>query len=207
MRILFMILLAFMFASCGKKRSVHITATNVATGERYPGLEYRIVSSVVGAESTKGTKIVASGVLDANGEAVVELREKRTRRYVVRVIEPENTCYNKQISMFFGSPFDENGHFNFEFAPCAYLKININNTNCQGAGDAMSFQSRQSYTEWEGWNGDRTGCYSYTSPDFFQVPAGLRIYQWRVNRNGVITTGTDSIFLNAGESGTFNLNY
>ena len=36
MRMLLIILLGTLIVSCGKKRSIHITATNVVTGERYP---------------------------------------------------------------------------------------------------------------------------------------------------------------------------
>jgi hypothetical protein len=206
--IVFLFFIALLLPSCGKKRTIVITATNAATGERYPGLEYSVVSSRVGAVNGEGTKTVASGVLNENGEAVVELREKRNRRYVVRVVEPANTCYNKQINMFFDSPFDENGYFNFEFAKCAYLKLNINNVNCQGSGDIMNFRSRYSYSDWEGWSTDRIGCYSVVSPYPFEVPAGWRIYEWSVNRNGVVTNHLDSIYLYPGvDNGTFNMDY
>ena len=54
--------------SCGKKRSIHITATNGATGEPYAGLQYFVVSSTTtgGGEKYKTEK---SGFLNENGEA------------------------------------------------------------------------------------------------------------------------------------------
>jgi len=206
MRILIIILLGILMVSCGKKRSIHITALNAATGQPYAGLEYTVGSSVTGNNGEKSRK-EATGFLDENGEAGVTIRVKSNRTYYVHVKEPSNTCYNKMITMYFDSPSDEDGHFNFEFAPCAYLKLNINNVNCQGITDIMNFKSRYSYSDWEGASTDRLGCYSFNSPDFVQVPAGWRIYQWTVNRNGVITTDIDSIFLNVGGNGTFNLNY
>ncbi|MDR0802086.1 hypothetical protein [Fluviicola sp.] len=207
MKVFMIMLLGITLLSCGKKRTIHITATNAATGMRYAGLEYRVYSSKTGMDGNEHYKTEASGTLNENGEAKVTVRDKSYRSYSVRVAEPPNSCYNKQITMFFDSPFDQNGHFNFEFAECAYMNLSINNINCQG-GDLMNFRSRQSYTEWQGWAGDRVGCYSYLSPYSFQVPAGWRIYEWKVNRDGVITTHTDSIYLNAGvENGTFVMNY
>jgi hypothetical protein len=126
-------LLGMAFLSCGKKRTIHITATNAATGERYAGLTYYVVSSTTGANGEK-YKTENSGVLNENGEVVVTLRDKPFRTYSVRVVEPPNTCYNKQITMYFGSPFDQNGHFDFEFAECAYMNLSINNVNCLGGG-------------------------------------------------------------------------
>nr|WP_294859952.1 hypothetical protein [uncultured Fluviicola sp.] len=137
MRILLIfILFAFVLTSCGKKRSIHITATNAATGERYAGLQYFIVSSTTTGDGEK-YKTEKTGFLDENGEASEIIREKQFRTYAVRVVEPENSCYNKIITMYFDSPYDEDGHFNFEFAPCAYLKQNITNINCQGLNDYM----------------------------------------------------------------------
>lgn len=57
-----------LFSSCGKKRTIVITATNAATGQRYAGLQYYIVSSRTGSDGEK-YKTEKSGVLNANGEA------------------------------------------------------------------------------------------------------------------------------------------
>ncbi|MBI1836915.1 MAG: hypothetical protein HYR91_06580 [Flavobacteriia bacterium] len=117
---IFLLLIA---TSCGKKRTIHIIAKNAATETRYAGLEYFVVSSRTGANGEK-YKTEAHGTLDNNGEAVVELRQKN-RTYSVRVVEPANTCYNKQITQYFDSKYDVNGTFTFEFAECASLQINI----------------------------------------------------------------------------------
>ena len=204
MRVSIIFILGILLISCKKERTIHITAKNAVTGQPYPGLTYYVVQEMTAGDGEK-TKTVATGTLDANGEAHLTKKLPKAYSYAIRVEQPANTCYNKQITFYFGT--EETFNCNFEFAECAYLKLNINNVNCQGGGDLMNFRSRQSYTEWQSWAGDRVGCYSYLSPDFFQVPAGWRIYEWRVNRNGVITTYIDSIFLNTGETGTFNMNY
>ena len=195
MRIVIMILLgALLLPSCGKKRTIVITATNAATGERYPGLEYSVVSSRVGA---------------VNGEAVVELHEKRNRRYAVRVVEPANTCYNKQINMFFDSPFDENGHFNFEFAECAYLKFRYNNVNCIDANDHIVVTRVSNLSGYTGFNNPAiyNGCQDYTMPNFVQVPMGYWFFTWEVTKNGITNNFSDTIFLSPNEQRFYEFNY
>lgn len=204
---LLIILLGTLIVSCGKKRSIHITATNVVTGERYPGLEYSIVSSVVGTENGEGTKTVASGTLDSNGEAVVTLREKRNRRYAVRVVEPANTCYNKMSTMFFDSPSDENGNFNFEFAPCAYLKQNITNTNCQGSLDYMILYSKNQVNSLGSSGWEFFGCNGYVGDHFSGVPMGQYYFEWHVTKNSITNTYYDTIYLSPGEYKTYDINY
>jgi hypothetical protein len=207
MRILLIVLLGVLLTtSCGKKRSIHITATNAATGERYAGLQYFIVSSSTGADGEK-YKTEKSGFLNENGEASEIIREKQYRTYSVRVVEPENSCYNKVITMYFGSPNDEDGHFNFEFAECAYMRQNIININCEGATDIFNIRDRFTYTEWSGWSIDLLGCYSNTGGDYFKVPAGKRYFHWRVNRPSGVIEHIDSIELAPGEYGDLNINY
>ena len=43
MRFLTFLFFALCLFSCGKKRTIHITATNGATGVRYEGLQYFVV--------------------------------------------------------------------------------------------------------------------------------------------------------------------
>jgi hypothetical protein len=204
MRLITLFLVGLLLVSCKKERHIHITAKNAVTGQPYAGLTYYVVQEMTSGDGEK-FKTVATGTLDANGEASLTKKLPKAYSYAIRVEEPANTCYNKQITFYFGK--EETFECSFEFAGCAYLNLNINNVNCQGGGDVMNFRSRNSYSEWEGWSTDRIGCYSVVSPYPFEVSAGWRIYEWRVNRNGVITTEMDSIFLNIGETGTFNMNY
>ncbi|MCC6701512.1 MAG: hypothetical protein IT221_08310 [Fluviicola sp.] len=200
--VLFFIVL--LLSSCGKKATIHITAKNAVTGVPYSGLTYYLVRSTSGGSGEK-TKTIATGTLNENGEIVLTERLSRSSTYAVRVEPPGNTCYNKQITFYLGT--EDKFECPFEFAECAYLKLNINNVNCQGPSDSMHFRSKQSYTEWQSFSSYRVGCYNYLSPDFFQVPAGWRIYNWVVDRNGVVTNFKDSIFLQPGTNGTITMNY
>ena len=134
--IFFISLIFFILASCGKNKEVKIIAKNAATGSSYPGLEYKVISSRTAANGEK-YKTEASGTLNSNGEAMVSIKKKSGRSYSIQVKAPENSCYTNQSPQFFDSPYDVNGTFTFEFAGCAYLKLNINNINCQGAGEVI----------------------------------------------------------------------
>lgn len=207
MRFLLINLISILLVSCGKERSIRIKAINAATGQPYAGLEYRIASSRTAADGEK-YRTEESGVLDTNGEAVVTIKQKKGRTYSVRVVEPANTCYNKEITQYFDSPYDVDGTFTFEFAKCAYLTISVNNINCQGSLDRILFDLQPIYIP----NYDniipteKFGCYSNTFIES-QVPSGQWEATWEVTRNG-ITTYHDSIFvINENDHYNFAINY
>lgn len=205
MRVVLVLLIGFFIISCGKKRSIHITAANAATGERYAGLQYYIVSSTTTGDGEK-YKIEKSGFLNENGEASEIIRQKQFRTYSVRVVEPENSCYNKEITMYFGGGNDKNGHFNFEFAECAYLKLHVHNTNCIDSNDNIKF--RRLWLSGDESNDfiEQTGCFQYDG-EYFSLPAGNYKYEWIVTKNG-ITNSYDSLFqLSENQSFDFYLNY
>jgi hypothetical protein len=206
MRNLLVFLGVVLLASCSKERSLHISAKNADTGAPYPGLTYYVVEEKTGNQGEEFTT-VATGQLDSNGEKMVAVKIKKNRSYTIRVAEPPNWCYNKKVSYSYAIQDDSSPHFVFEFAECAYLKLNINNVNCQGTTDTMNFRSRYSYSNWEGWSTDRTGCYIFNAADFIQVPQGWRIYNWMVKRGGVQTEFTDSVYLSSGAQVVFNMNY
>ena len=206
MKKLFLILIiGLVLFSCKKKRTIHITAKNAVTGAPYPGLTYYVTTQKSVNGGTK-SKTVATGELDENGEAYFTKRLSKEWGHGIRVEESENTCYNKNIQLHFGG--ETNFEANFEFAECAYLKLNIHNINCQGSTDSMRFRSKYSYyDEWQGWTSYRTGCYNFVSPEYFEVSQGTRMYEWEVIRNGNKTIYSGSITLNEEESGTFDLEY
>ncbi len=207
MKTLFSILIFCLFLfSCGKERSITIKAINAATGQAYAGLEYRVASSRTGINGEK-YRTEASGVLDAHGMAVVNIKQKDSRTYSVRVVEPANTCYNKEITQYFDSPYDVNGTFTFEFAECAYLMQNVNNINCQGGGDYMILYTKNQVnslgvTGWEFF-----GCNGYIGDHYSSVPIGKYYFQWEVTRNSITNTYYDTIYLSPGEYRTYDINY
>jgi hypothetical protein len=51
------------------------------------------------------------------------------------------------------------------------------------------------------------GCYNYIGSFFSDVPMGRRFYKWEVTRNGNTETFFDTIYLEAGETRTYEINY
>jgi hypothetical protein len=199
------ILLIFLLISCGKERHIHITAKNALTGQPYAGLEYRVASSRTAADGEK-YRTEASGVLDGNGEAVVKIKQKKGRTYSIRVVEPENTCYNKEITQYFDSPYDVNGTFTFEFAPCAYLKLHVHNVNCIDSTDEIRF--RRLWIS-GGETNDfliQNGCFQYDG-EYFSLPAGYYKYEWQVTKNGITNNFESSFQLTENQYYDFQLDY
>lgn len=209
-KIILLFIIGMVFFSCKKKQTIHITAKNAATGEPYSGLTYYVVThkNVLKPYGGKKAKTVATGTLDENGEAIVTKRLSKNNGHGVRVEEPENSCYNKNIQLYFSEEDGKNFKAEFEFAECAYLKLNIHNINCQSPTDSMRFRSKYDYeNQWQGWTTYRKGCYDFDSPDYFKVSQGTRMYEWEVIRNGNKTTHSGSVLLNKGAYETFEINY
>lgn len=202
----FISLIFFILTSCGKNKEVKIIAKNAATGTPYSGLSFRVMSSKTGMNGEK-YRTEASGELNANGEAIVSIKQKTGRTYSVIVNEPSNSCYNKQITQYFDSKYDVDGVFTFEFAECAYFKLSIANLNCGGQTDIMKFRSRYSYTDWESWSSNRLGCYTLNSTEYLKVNAGWRIYETSVTRSSGTTIIKDSIYVSPNSYTDFQINY
>lgn len=200
MRITLFFCLSLLLFSCGKKRSIVITAKNPVTGQPYAGLSYYVVSS-----RGNGSRTEASGVLNENGEAAVTLRIK-DRSYNVRVVAPENTCYNKNITLSYNYPYDNNHVFTFEFAECATLQRKVKNVNCVNSDDKIEIYIDNSVhslltTPWI-----LNGCADYTTVPT-QVPVGNYTLHWIVTKNGVSNDYYDSFDLSENEYKLYEINY
>jgi hypothetical protein len=170
------------------------------TGQPYAGLSYYVVSS-----RGNGSRTEASGVLNENGEAAVTLRIK-DRSYNVRVVAPENTCYNKNITLSYNYPYDNNHVFSFEFAECANLKLHVHNLNCIDSNDEIKFRRLWLSTNESNDFVIQSGCFQFDG-DYFSLPIGNYKYEWYVTKNGV-TTFHDSIFtLSENQYFDFTINY
>jgi len=204
--ILFLVSLTLL--SCKKERAFHITATNVATGERIPNLHYYVVEASAGSFEEK-TKTIREGYLDANGEAKFNMKIKN-KKHVIRVVEPENNCYSENISLTFGSKEDFKA--DFKFAPCGYIKIKINNVNCEGPSDDFKLYNTFNQVDFIQSLATTpvrfgTGCYVYAATDFSSIPMGKRMYKWEVTRSGVMNVFYDTIMINEGEYRVYEINY
>jgi hypothetical protein len=134
MKLLILILGVSTLLSCSKERNFHLRAKNAVTGVPYAGLNYYVVEEREGNNGTDYTT-VATGTLDGNGEKLVPVKIRKNRSYVIRLDPPPNWCYMNEVSYSYTIQGDKNPTFDFTFAECAYLKLNINNVNCQGSTD------------------------------------------------------------------------
>ena len=205
---IYLLLFFFLVAitSCKKKHTVHIKAVNAVTGDPYAGLPYSINGTKT---STNGEKLVFehNGTLDDNGEAAPNIKVNENLTFNVGVTKPPNNCFQKDIKFFWDAKAKPNPTFQFEYAECAYMNLKMENVNCQGPDDAMEYRDRYSYTEWGNFDYPIFGCFQNLSNDFKAVPAGLRIFNWKVTRAGVTTEYQDSLFLNPGQNGSIYLTY
>ncbi|MFN5982006.1 MAG: hypothetical protein ACK476_15010 [Fluviicola sp.] len=202
-------LLVFLF-SCKKEENIHIVALNPVTGEHYAGLTFYLVQQKTTSNDEENTTL-KTGTLNSNGEAIFSIKLNRKHAYMIKVEEPDNTCYNKSIQMYLDSPYDD-GKFTFEFAPCGNIKLNINNVNCLGATDTFKLFHIGSSAGYESYFGtnpvkEGSGCYSYLQSQFSDVPMGYRYYRWEVTRNGITDIIYDTIYINSGEDFIYNVNY
>lgn len=206
-KLILILLMGVFLVSCKKKQTIHITAKNAATGEPYPGLTYYVVTYTNINGGTK-SKTVATGTLDANGEAVVTERLPKNKGRGVRVVEPENSCYNKNIQLYFSEEDGENFKAEFEFAECAYSKLIINNVNCNDATDEfVLFRENQigSINGNFGW--EHLGCAYWETNGYSDIPMGNVYFRWEVTRNGTTNTYYDTVFYAPGEYRTYTINY
>ncbi|MEX1190746.1 MAG: hypothetical protein WEA99_02150, partial [Brumimicrobium sp.] len=101
----------------------------------------------------------------------------------------------------------KNQNITFEFAPCAQLKLKIENVNCQGPNDEMQFRRLFLGQPAVNWSSKREGCYSFDSPSYFDVPMGWVTYEWKGIKGGNDFYFTDSIYLDENQNGLIELNY
>lgn len=212
MKIVIILFLSFLVVSCGKKNQIKVTAKNAATGEGYADLGFRIFEVKPYTTPTgEVQELVYEGDFNANGEAVADIRLKN-RSYVITTVSPGPMCYINNTQYFFHRD-DDNLKFDFLFAPCAYLKLKIENVNCVGPDDNFKLYYMGRQVGGQGSNivgalareGD--GCYQYESSSFSDVPMGEIYYRWEVTRNGVTEEFHDTIYLEESEQKVYEINY
>jgi hypothetical protein len=201
--IFYLFFIALLLSSCKKERTIHITARNAVTGAPYSGLKYYVVQEMTSGDGEK-FKTVIEGNLNEYGEAIITKKLPKSYSYAVRVEEPTNTCYNKKITYYFGT--EDKFECPFEFAECAYLKLNVHNINCIDSNDEIKFRRLWLSTNESNNFVIQTGCFQFDG-NYFSLPMGQYKYEWIVTKNG-ITTVHDSIFtLSANQYFDFAINY
>ncbi|GAA0875985.1 hypothetical protein GCM10009118_23940 [Wandonia haliotis] len=214
----FTYLLIFLFLfSCTKKETLKISVKNVVTGEPVVGNTISIVEIFNVSDGVSGskTKDFHSGKTNSEGVLFVTEKFNKNRRYKVKVGKfVEDVCYiNKSNENWY---VGANTEINFEYAPCAYVKLIINNVNCVGETDSLVlFQGNELGTFDFSSPWVHTGCAYWESPGgpdgapvgYSRVPIGANYYRWKVIRGGTTNLYEDTLLINAGEFYTYEINY
>ena len=167
-------------SSCGKEHTIIVKAINPVTDEPYVGHTLSILQCRSGAFEDK-CKIVYEGVTNENGVDLINIRLKNNRRYRLFLKAPDDYCYRSIPSYNVDKDKDKQEAL-FEFAPCGYLKLKIENQNCLSPNDEIFYQ-RHWLSGGESTNGvTQYGCFQYDG-NYFSVPMGQYKYTWDVKKN------------------------
>ncbi len=126
--------------ACRKKHTVTIQAQNLVNptdGSHYAGMNYVILER--GYFFNHKAKGIASGQLDANGRAIIDVKLKKNLDYVLGIQKPDDVCYT-EVEIEYPINYKEDNNINFNYAPCGYLRNLSKNVNCEGQDDKMQFK-------------------------------------------------------------------
>ena len=207
-----LVFFSLMLLGCNKETvNFHIKIINPATGEGYANIKFFVRSERTGMNG-EVLKTEAEGITNANGEAVVNLKVKSNKSYYVVCEALPDICYINDIRKYYNDWSNKNPEFVFEIAPCAQLKLKIQNVNCEGPNDHFKlFYNGRQVGGQDGLIGavvkDEYGCYTFEQGHWSDVPMGKRYYKWEVTRSTGTTVTYDTVSLNQGEQKVYNINY
>ena len=208
--------------ACKKQHTVTIQAQNLLNptdGSHYAGMNYVILER--GYFFNHKANGIASGQLDENGRAVIDVKLKKNLDYVLGIQKPDNVCYT-EVTLEYPINYNEENNITFNYAPCGYCRILYKNINCEGADDKMQFKFYvtedsdiyiyMGYGTIDSWNNVFfiNGCSDNTNvPNVgvFDVPNGNYTIEWRVIRPSGTTTGIDYFTVTEGDTTTYLLEY
>src|SRR5690554_1739113 len=203
MKYLIFIITAVLLFSCSKERVIKVKTINKVTGAPMPHVTIYIIEQYT---NNKPNKTVFDGETDSNGDLIIDLKFKNNGKYIIYQAQVENSCWHNEKSVFL--EYKENNNVTFEFAPCAQLKLKIDNVNCQGIGDKFVLYRKNQIGSIDGnfaWEHD--GCAFWETNGYSNVPMGKKYYRWEVTRSGNTTTYYDTIYLQEGEQKLYEINY
>ncbi|MGV6861122.1 MAG: hypothetical protein ACWA41_05090 [Putridiphycobacter sp.] len=208
-KITYIFILTVLLTACKKQHTVTIQAqnlTNLLDGSHYAGMNYVVLER--GYFFNHKSNGIATGQLDANGRAVIDVKLKKNLDYVLGIQKPDDVCYTK-VEIEYPIIFKEENNISFNYAPCGYLKFILNNVNCNSLDDSITYVRTwvTGDNEGEGFH-PRTyvGC-EYYSSDYFIRPIGEYRYDWEVFKNGVSNSFSQNFVLNEGDSVIFQIDY
>ncbi|MGV6861639.1 MAG: hypothetical protein ACWA41_07690, partial [Putridiphycobacter sp.] len=216
--------LTVLLTACKKQHTVTIQAqnlTNLSDGSHYAGMNYVILER--GYFLNHKSNGIATGQLDANGRAVIDVKLKKNLDYVLGIQKPDDVCYT-EVEIEYPINYKEENNITFNYTSCGYVSTPSKNVNCEGIDDKMQFKFYYSndsniylytgYTiganhQWDSISFIE-GCVDYTNvtpPAVYERPVGDYTIEWRVIRPSGTTTGIDYFTVTEGDTTTYILEY
>jgi hypothetical protein len=227
------VVLLLSIAGCTKiskqDTTIEFVIRNPANGQPFVGVPVQILEVKDTEFHGMVSEPIFEGVTDVNGRVKHTFKAKLTSKYwYIPVIEESYFSGTYGVDWTYISrpnPFNRPIKVNqynealYEVVYYAYLKEIYKNVNCEGIYDTLfvnyksALENSGEYVRdivWTGCNtlttSDNTGN-PYAPQGYYAVPMGKKIYNYEIHRPSGITYGKDSIYLDAGELKTFELNY
>lgn len=120
---------------------------------------------------------------------------------------PLRNQHNNQTSFTYSVQDTKGTTFLFEFAHCSYLQLSVNNNNCQGPDDQITFSLKPDYHEaYVVYPITEYGCFTNTYMEE-AVPKGKYLVQWTVVKNGNSQSFDSTFNISKDQHKTFTINY
>ncbi|MEX1190745.1 MAG: hypothetical protein WEA99_02145 [Brumimicrobium sp.] len=197
----------FLF-SCKKETMIKVHIENVATGAPYVDQLVYIRENPQNVNQENTT--VYEGYTDSEGKLMIDFKYKRNAKYFIFISLPESYCYIHSLSYPINK--EKTNDIHFRLAPCAQLKLKIQNVNCQGPGDNLKlYYIGREVPGQEMLDGqlmsEHDGCVNVESDNFISYPMGRRYYRWEVTRSGTTEVFQDTIYLEENEQRVYEILY
>ena len=103
---------------------------------------------------------------------------------------------------------NQNNQISIELLPNTFRKLNLKNIDCSVP---TSFSFNEEHLEEPNYFDNDflsfNDCYEYLGNTFWSVPMGNFHYEWHVTRNGITEVFHDTVYMDAGDSVIYEINY
>ena len=200
------ILLVLILLSCGKKVTVKGRVYNPIDNKGIEGVDVQLSRSKVGFFSYDGagSKVIENTTTDQDGNYLIDYRHNNRSFRLFFSVDEEKYINTEPVQYNISQ---QNNTIDLPLVPLSFLKLKINNVNCEGEGDEMQFRRIFMGEPVANWSSKRENCYFYESPEYFDVPMGWVTYEWKGIKSGQSFYYKDSIYLDKEEKGIFEILY
>ena len=218
---LFMTSMLFSCKKLNKEETiVNFHLYNPVTNEGYSNITVRIieqkdVTPPLKLQSKYESKVIWEGKTDANGKASHTFKGYKSDKYTYWQSVDEDAIQvggNKILTRAEYGPL-QNEKINtieYTYTVPALFMLQFKNVNCWDTNDRFKIRYRWMYNSnqfgWSNWTQNHFGCYELTYKYNGSYEDYL-IYQYEVERNGVLNTYIDTFYINPNYVDTLKIYY